>query len=290
MTDPVYKALTTLRDRYPHDPELETEDGFRSRMHALTRQARDMAGKRWDTCAASNGGQVDGEKAVEWALDAHARSLCDVLEQYVAQTLPSRAVHDVRHHALYEAAKALTPVPAHVDDPGTDEYWQSRADESHMHTEHLGVPADYSGFDPIEDVAIPPAVTWTAADEAAALERLIERDGIDPGHWYELEWPPRAHLWDAGHVYETDWECCDKHADEQATEGCIECDASVRQIVESPARWKFTVEVRTLRLRFDEVGNETEVHVAMERDVEIGELSQDPRRILVGEPGRGVRW
>ncbi|MBY6685145.1 hypothetical protein HQ305_00285 [Rhodococcus sp. BP-149] len=272
MTDPIHTALTIVRDRYSHAAALDTPDGFRATMADITDAVQHRAGKLWEEYAQASTDTMSGRSAVGWAFEAHDRAVDDVMGEYVARTVPAQAVHEGRHRDLRDATKTLDPPAERVRSVGVE-------------SEKLGSPAEYSGSSPIEDVALPPEVPWTAADKWTALERVIAQYGIDPGHWYDIEWPPEASLYDPGHVDETEMVLCEQHQ-EASPEGCPACEGSVREVVESLARWVFHADVRSYRLSFDGSGREIEHHVATERGVEVGSITQDPREIGIASHPR----
>ncbi|MEZ5210136.1 hypothetical protein [Gordonia sp. (in: high G+C Gram-positive bacteria)] len=289
MNDAVRRALEALRESYPHDPAIDTAECFRREVAEITARRDVLAGEYW---AGMTAGETDAAAAVRAAFLAREQADEATIARYIADRIPPRAVHDARHAALYARAASSSVVPGHLDDPGADAAWLARAEDSGFGTELLGGTEDYCSSEPIEDIALPPDVAWTAADEVAALEYAIDVFGIDPGQWFEVQWPPEAWLWSPGHSYETEWAPCARHVDDDSgvADDCDDCADSVAVIVETPAQWRFTTEVRIWRIAFDEAGHEVDCEVATERGFEVRSLTQDPRHIVVGAPGRGSRW
>lgn len=293
MSDSITRALTALREHYPHDPLLDSRESFLHVVHEVVECRDRLAGEYWTTLMEAAELSAGPAEAVRLATIARQRADTEVLDDYITRTMRARAVHDSRYVALYAQAAAQSPVPDYITDPGPDKRWLKRAEDSGYGTELLGLPGDYCSSELVEDVAIPPAVPWSAADEVAAIESAISTYGIEPGQWFEVEWPPEAHLWSPGYGYQTEWEPCEQHFDDdnaEQTQGCPDCDASVTVQIESPAEWKFTTELRIYGLAFDSAGNETEREVMDEPGFEVRTLAQDPRYIVLGGPGRDILW
>ncbi|WP_131812986.1 hypothetical protein [Mycolicibacterium peregrinum] len=156
--------------------------------------------------------------------------------------------------------------------------------------EPVGDPAEYRGTGPIEDVALAPEMQWTVADKKAALEAAIGVYEIEPGQWFELDWPPTAHLYDPGNVYRTEFEPCETHGEEGGDDDCADCQDSVREVVEDMAQWKWTTALRINEIAFDRDGREFSRECHFEQGVEVATTHQDPREILIGPPGQGCQW
>lgn len=223
---------------------------------------------------------------------ASAPDATGVIDAFVAAALPRRRVHDVINRELYAVGATKSVGPEHISDPGPDPSWLERAERTTMDVQPLGIPEDYVGVPP-EDGAVPPAVRWSAADKAAALDEMISRVGLEPGQYVDIEWPPEANLWSTGHVYQTPWEPCTAHEDEPdagATDNCGECEASVRTVVEEPAEWRFSTAATVYRLSFGDDGEIEWIEDYSETHVDIRSLTQDPRYVVIGPAGRGERW
>jgi hypothetical protein len=198
----------------------------------------------------------------------------------------------MRNGWAYREAEVTEPLdPAKVDSgPLSTLHWYDRAADAHVDAPgRVGNPWSYNGIDPIEDVALAPKVEWTEADKKVALERAIGVYGLEPGQWFDLEWPPTAHLWTPGHVYTTDFEPCAAHL-EADDEDCPDCQDSVREVVEEMAQWKWTTTLRIYEIEFDHEGREVDHEVHAEQAYEVAITEQDPREIVIGPPGAGTRW
>lgn len=170
-------------------------------------------------------------------------------------------------------------------------HWYDRADAATVDSpEPVGNPAEYRGSGPIEDVALAPVMTWADADKKAALEEAIRIYGIEPGQWFELDWPLVAHLYDPGSVYQTEFEPISEHAEEDGDDECVACQDSVRQVIEDQAQWKWTTTLRINEIAFDRDGREISHEFHIKKGVAVATTSQDPRDILTGSPGAGWRW
>ncbi len=131
---------------------------------------------------------------------------------------------------------------------------------------------------------------WTDADRKVALEEAIRIYGIEPGQWFDVEWPPVAHLYDPGHVYRTDFEPCDSHAEDGGDDECVDCQDSVRHVVEDMAQWKWTTTLNINEIGFDREGREFSTTTHVDQAFEVATTHQDPREILIGPPGPGRNW
>lgn len=291
MFDYLGRAVAALHERFPLD-HAAGKDETRPTVAELESRRDELAGGYWAEMMSGDTQKVDPAEAVRRAVCARGRADAKVLDEYVHAVLTPRAAHDAEHRDLYAVASAQAVLPDHIDDPGPDREWMARARAAGFSTETLENPEDYVG-PLIEDVAIPPDVSWNAADLVTALESVIATYGIEAGQWYEVDWPPEVYLSNAGHVYQTEWEPCAAHFeddDSAEAEQCLDCEASVRTVVEQPAEWSFTTKIRTLALAFDDDGRLTEAEVWTESGIEIRSLTQDPRCIEVGPPGQGIHW
>lgn len=216
-----------------------------------------------------------------------------ILAEEVIGKLPPRLVHEKRNTWAYFEAEVTKPIdPASVrHDELSTIHWYDRADRATVDSpEPMGILGDYRGVDPIEDVALPPQLAWSESEKKAALEEAIRVYGIEPGQWYELEWPPTAHLWDPGIVYQTEFEPCDEHVEVDGDEDCSQCQDSVRTVIDQMAQWKWTTTLRINAIAFDDDGREHSTEVHVEQGYEIATTAQDPREVLIGPPGRDWHW
>ncbi len=294
MIDVVGRAMEVLRNRYTHDSAVDDSESSGGCVSVISERRDRLAGEYWAGEVSDVPDPLDPAGAVREAIVARERADRQVIADYIAEHLPARVVHDTEHSALYATASTLEVVPDDVGNPGSDAHWTARAEDVGIWTELLGDSGDsYEGSDPIEDVAVPPSVPWTAADHVAALEQAIAVHGIEPGQWYEVEWPPEeANLWSPGYAYPTHGEPCDRHDDgvsDEVDDDCDDCRAPAF-VVEAPAEWRFTTELRSRRLVFDENGHDEATVEVVDPAFEIRSLRQDPRCILLGAPGRGTRW
>ena len=217
----------------------------------------------------------------------------EVIHQEVISKLPPRLVHEKRNTWAYFEAEVTEPIdPASVcHDELSTIHWYDRADLATVDSpEPVGIPGDYRGVDPIEDVALPPRMAWSGPDKKAALEEEIRVYGIEPGQWFDLEWPPSAHLWDPGIVFQTDFTPCGVHAELDGDEECPECQDSVQDVVEQMAQWKWTTTLRINAIAFDDDGRERSTEVHVEQGYEVATTDQDPREVLIGPPDRDRHW
>lgn len=215
-----------------------------------------------------------------------------MIAREIIRELPPRLVHERRNSWAFEA-EVTEPIDLETvrHDELSTLHWYDRAATATVDSpEPVGNPADYRGFDPIEDVALAPKMNWTDADRKVALEMAIGIYGVEPGQWFELEWPPGAHLYDPGDVCTTEFVPCDAHVEGDGNEDCVACTASVRQVVESMAEWKWTTTLRINEIGFDRDGAESSAEVHTEQAFEVAFTEQDPREIVIGPPGRGQLW
>lgn len=236
--------------------------------------------------------------AVASALAAHRRAEDDLISREIVGRLPPRAVHESRNAWAYREAEVTPPLdPAEVSaDPTTTLHWYERADDAKVQVGPVGNPDDYRGSDPIEDVALAPRVMWTEADKKAALEEAIRIYGVEPGQWFDLEWPPTAFLTDPGHVYWTEFEPCDGHLQEYESDpdfdetACDACQSAVREFVEFMAKWSWTTTLRLYEVDFDIESAEFDREIYTDNMFEVATTEQDPREVVIGPPGEGRHW
>jgi hypothetical protein len=293
MIDRLLKSFETVQDKYLHDPRFAETDARDRHVRRLRELQDRVAGELWDDAdqeRAPDG--LHGAEAITAALEAHARAEDVVIEREIIGRLPERLIHELRNAWAYREAEVTEPlIPAKVDSgPVSTLHWYDRAAEARVDApERVGNPWDYHGADPIEAVALAPDVKWTEADKKAALERAIATYGLEPGQWIDLEWPPVAHLWSLGNVYTTEFQPCTAHA-EADVDNCPDCQASVREVVEEMAQWKWTTAFRVQEITFDHEGRESDREVYTDQAHEVAITEQDPREILTGPPGADKRW
>ena len=223
---------------------------------------------------------------------SYARAEDLVIECEIIGKLPPRLVHELRNRWAYLEAEVTEPLdPATVDSGQLSTlHWYERAAEAHADAPHRGGNLrDYQGASPIEDVALARKVTWTDTDQKDALENAIGIYELLPGQWMEVEWPPEAHLWDEGYVSTTQFEPCAVHVDEECDD-CPDCDASVHEIVEQMAQWKWTTTLRIHEIDFHYNGQERDREVCCDQAFKVAITEQDPRDIMIGPPGRDEHW
>lgn len=216
-----------------------------------------------------------------------------ILAEEVIGKLPRRLVHESWNKWAYLEAEVTEPIdPASVQHRELSTiHWYDRAESATVDSpEPVINHADCRGSGPIEDVALAPELNWSAADKKAALEEAIRVLGVEPGQWYELEWPPTANLWDPGIVYQTEFEPCDEHVEVDGDEDCSQCQDSVRTVIDQMAQWKWTTTLRINAIAFDDDGREHSTEVHVEQGYEIATTVQDPREVLIGPPARDWHW
>ncbi|WP_146100678.1 hypothetical protein [Nocardia nova] len=300
MSDRLFRALQTVQQQYLHDASLNDEASLRARVRELEREQERISGEEWDRVSLDSGPRtLHGVEAVRKMLNLYAAAEDQVIEREIIGRLPARAVHERRHSWAYLVSEITPPIDPKLTytGPGSARMWLERAAAAGMETERVGDPWDYHGIDPVEELALPPDVAWTAADKKAAMESWIDVFGLEPGHWIDLDWPPEANLWSLGHLYRTEFEPCEAHAeayddvdgDESYFEDCADC-SQVEVIVEEMAQWKWSTSVKLMRLDFSSDGEEFDRQVDRDGCFEICTVEQDPRDIVIGPPGRGSHW
>lgn len=278
MVDRLARVFDAVQEGFLHDPRF-TDPAARKRHVDLLRTQQEAFAR-----------ELVEEGAVDHAWEA-AEDL--VIERDIIAVLPPRVVHENRHRWAYLEAEVTDPVdPATVrHDELSTLHWYDRAAAATVDSpEPVGDPAEYRGTSPIEDVALAPEMTWTDADKKAALEEAIRIYGIEPGQWFDLDWPPVAHLYDPGHVHQTDFVSCDAHVNDDGDDDCQDCLDSVRDVVENMAEWKWTTALRINEIGFDRDGEEFSTECYSEQAFEVLTTRQDPREVLIGPPGQGRHW
>ncbi|APE36867.1 hypothetical protein BOX37_26340 [Nocardia mangyaensis] len=285
-------VIDTIQRDYHNDPSLESEAARRDRVRTLTQLRDRMAAEAWEA-ARVPGSVQSGTEAVAAVQVELVRAEDEIIMTEIIGQLPDRAVHD---HFARQAGLLLDgeiPVMPECVYGGykSAQYWREQLAARQIEPEvHLrGEEPFYHEVDPIEDVALPPRVIWSATDHAAALEKVATQHRLEPGQWIELEWPPRASLWSEGYAYRTTFEPCEPHAElddrDEADESVVgECDDCIQPdwFVEVPATWNFTAEMTRFEVAFDHAGEEQ--HHEVERDsVEVFQYSElDPAQIVIG--------
>ncbi len=194
-----------------------------------------------------------------------ATSEDDVIREDIVGLLPPRAVHEAVNAWAYREAEFVEPTDETL--PATEIStigWYDRADEATVSVGPVVDPGEYDGFDPIEDRALPPEMRWNNADHRTAMEEAIRIQGLEPGQWIELDWPPVGHLWSEGSVHEG--------------------------VIDQMAIWKFTTTMRIHEIAFDDYGREFFREDYAEPGFEVAAIEQDPREIIIGPPGEGENW
>lgn len=303
MSDRLFRAFETVQEKYLRDPEFADAEARRRHARWLRTEQERIAGEIWDETDRDRlPDGLHGVDAVNAALEAHARAEDMVIEREIIGRLPRRLVHELRNGWAYRESEFTDPLdPARVDTGEMSTiHWYDRADVAHVTVEPVGNPDYYyelGAINPIEDVARPPHVHWTDADKKRAMEEAIRIYDLPPGQWIELEWPPAAHLWDQGDVCLTEFEPCEAHAelyeqsdDTAACVDCPDCQASVREVVEQMAQWKWTTALRIHQIGFDAEGSECDAEVYSDNAFEVAIIEQDPRELMIGPPGQGGYW
>jgi hypothetical protein len=292
MTERLLHAFKSVQDRYLRDPAFADAKAVDAHVRWLREERERIAGELWDEAAADLPDGLYGAEAVRLAMDVHGRAEDRVIEREIVGKLPPRLVHEMRSSWAYLEAEVTDPLdPAKVDSgPLSTLHRYERAAAAHVDApERVGNPWDYQGADPIEDVALAQKVVWTDVDQKEALEKAIDTYGVEPGQWMEVEWPPVAHLWDPGNVYTTEFEPCAGHVEEESDD-CAVRDASVHEVVEQMAQWKWTTTLRINQIGFDAMGSECDEEVHCDNAFEVAIIDQDPRELMIGPPGEGERW
>lgn len=219
-------------------------------------------------------------------------------------TLGPREAHEGIHRWIYLGGELTQPTGVLVDSR-TDPRWLGRAYDARIRLQLVGDPADYDGEVPIADVVLPPAVPWTVTDHRDALERAIEVYGIEPGRWYEMEWPPRdavlispGALADAGelclvHGVDTALPECEMVSGSASTEGVpVGCRpfALPGRVVDDYATWEFRTVLRRHTLTYDDDGVRIEASEIVDEVFVAANVSQDPRELIIGPRGRDLIW
>ncbi|TWS20933.1 hypothetical protein FK529_06390 [Tsukamurella asaccharolytica] len=204
------------------------------------------------------------------------------LEQRILGVIPPGAVMAARHMWTHLEAEFDTPVDAANADTGASAF--AEADVAMADT--LSDPADYSGIDPIEDVAIAPEIRWTDADKRQSLERYARDNRLTSSEWVDMKWPPQAQLLTPGNLCDSRRNACATHEelDEPVAE-CADCDEAIAPVVESNAVWSFNARVTRYELAVGADGRLEDIEFSSEVET-VAEIEQDPRTLRIG-PRRG---
>lgn len=266
MTKRIFAALKTVQQEFLGNEESWSSEESEFLYAELDRQCTQLAGELWDKATAEAGG-LSGAAAVTQALSAQWEAEDHVIATRIIGVLGPRAVHEARYARLYDGTDIGKP----LDDSQTTAAAENtrngrrRAETVGVEVELLGNPEQYVGSDPIEDVALAPDIPWGDADHKAMLDEAIASLGLGPGQWIELEWPPEAGLWTAGHL------------SVRANSG--------EETVEEPAQWKWLTTLRIKQLEFRADGAVAERDVYCDPAYEVATTTQHPRTVLIGPPG-----
>ncbi|MEV4158039.1 hypothetical protein AB0J48_33940 [Nocardia salmonicida] len=292
MSPRLAAVIDAIQRHYHNDPLLESEAARRDRVRTLTQLRDRMAAEAWEE-ARAEGGMQSGTEVVAAVQVELIKAEDEIIETEIIGQLPDRAVHD--HFArqaglLLDGPIAVMPESVYGGYKSA-QYWREQlaARQIEPEVELRGEDPYYHEVDPIEDVALPPRIIWSATDHAAALEKVATQNRLEPGQWIELEWPPRAYLWSEGSAYRTDFEPCEAHTElcdgDEADESVFgECDDCTQPdwFVEVPATWNFTAEMTLFEVAFDHTGEQRCDEVARE-SVDVFQYSElDPAQIVIG--------
>ncbi|MET4164939.1 MULTISPECIES: hypothetical protein [Gordonia] len=265
-------------------PDLTSVEDVNACVSEMIERHKQIAADLWDS-RASETSPPDGKHALR-LLSAVLDEADQVVVDELVSRIPATSIHERMNSSAYLAAE-LPPLTSESTSPAAETSGSEMVD-----SELLGDPDDYCGFDPIEDVAVPPQVTWTEAHRKAALDTAVNTYGVSPGEWFAVEWPPtEGSLWSPGSLVTSEWEPCEAHADDpdsDEAEDCIRCEDSVSTDVDEMAVWKFTTTLTQYRIGFDRSGSLVRDRFAEEIDraFEVREFTQDPRLIRIGPPRR----
>jgi hypothetical protein len=141
---------------------------------------------------------------------------------------------------------------------------------------------------PPEDYAMPPVLPWTEELRQLALSEycaIFDRH-LEPNEHHEMDWPPQGFLTSSGSWY-VDFPLCSEH-DVDYDDSCEECRSLDRDgtvVIDVPAEWDWTVEVRTVALETRSDGSTFEDDTDQDR-WNIGSTPFDPREVEYG-PEKG---
>jgi hypothetical protein len=137
---------------------------------------------------------------------------------------------------------------------------------------------------PPEDYALPPDLPWTEELRQFALSEYRAKFGrfLEPEEHYEMDWPPQGFLAAPGlwHVERT---YCSDHGEEH-DDSCDECrglDHRGTVVIDQPAQWEWTVEVRKWAGETELDGSTSDIEVDAHQWI-VGFTSFDPRDVEYG--------
>lgn len=268
MSERLFRVVSAVQEGYLKDPALNDLKTLADRVRWLDEERLRLAGE-----------------FAEGAEDV-------VIEREIIAKLPPRLVHEVFHRWAYLEADVTPPTDTSMPhDELSTLHWYDRADRATVDSpEPVGDHGDCDRLGMVEDAALAPRMNWTDTDRKAVLEEAIRIYGIEPGQCFDVEWPPEAHLYDPGSVYESDMEPCDSHVCDGGDDDCVDCASSVQTVIESMAQWKWTTELQIFELTFDREGQECSTREIVDQAFEVATTEQDPREVLIGPPGRGRHW
>lgn len=209
-------------------PDLTSVEDVNACASEMIQRHKQIAADLWDS-RASETPPPDGKHALR-LLSAVLDEADQVVVDELVSRIPATSIHERMNYSAYLAAE-LSPPTSESMSPAAATSRSEMVD-----SELLGDPDDYCGFDPIEDVAVPPQVAWTEADRKAVLDEAVSTYGISPGEWYSVEWPPgEGYLWSPGSLVTSEWEPCEAHADDpdsDEADDCMQCEDSASTDVE----------------------------------------------------------
>ncbi|WP_342802094.1 hypothetical protein [Nocardia sp. No.11] len=283
--------IDAVQRDYHNNPDLESEAARHDRVRTLTQLRDRLAAEAFETRAPERG-QSSAEIVASVQADL-SEAEDEIIRTEIIGRLPTRAFHDYftrQAGLLLEGEVAVMPESVHGGYKSA-QHWRERLAELGIEREVRlrGEEPYYDGINPIEDVAYPPRIEWSATDHAAALERVVAQYALEPGQWIELEWPPQAYLWSEGHSYRTTFEACETHSDENdgdetiesELEECGDCTQS-EWVIEKPATWNFTAMMTVREVVFDHSG-EQQFDEVERTSVDVFQYSElDPAQIVIG--------
>lgn len=162
-----------------------------------------------------------------------------------------------------------------VVSPDTENVWRRE-------NERWDLPA------PPEDYALPPDLSWTEELRELVITQYRAEFGqfLEPDEHYEMDWPPRGFLSDPG-AWHVQWPSCSEHGEDRE-DSCDECQGLDHQeivVVDQPAQWEWTVDVRTLARKTEPNSSTFDIEVDAHEWI-LGVTSCDPRQVEYG-PAKG---
>jgi hypothetical protein len=137
---------------------------------------------------------------------------------------------------------------------------------------------------PPEDYALPPDLPWTEELRQLALSeyRATFDRFLEPNEYHEMDWPPQGFLATPGWWY-VELPSCSDHG-EDYDDSCGECrglDQAGTVVIDRPAEWEWTVEVRTWARETKPDGSISEIEVDAQQWT-LGFTPVDPREVEYG--------